>query len=76
MYLVLYPGMEKQGRTLAYSCSSFLNVKFKDLCPLPMGVAIGPFRPTLCFCSSETKRSSVRCEGASHSREMSLKPPS
>ena len=31
MYLVLYPGMEKQGRTLAYSCSSFLNVKFKDL---------------------------------------------
>ena len=53
-HLVLYPGMEKQGRTLAYSCSSFLKVRLRDLCPLPMGVAIGPFRPTRCFCSSET----------------------
>lgn len=51
-YLVLYPGMLKHGRTLANSCSSLRRVKLRDLWPLPMGVAIGPLSPILCFCSS------------------------
>jgi len=48
-YRVLYPGIEKHGRTLAYSCSSLRSVRLSDLCPFPIGVAIGPFRPIPCF---------------------------
>ncbi len=55
--LVLYPGSEKHGRTLAYSCSSFLRVRLRDLCPLPMGVAMGPFNPTRCFCRVQSHAS-------------------
>lgn len=27
--------------------TNFLSARFSDLCPFPMGVASGPFRPTL-----------------------------
>mmetsp|Transcript_7904 Transcript_7904/g.15880 ORF Transcript_7904/g.15880 Transcript_7904/m.15880 type:complete len:273 (-) Transcript_7904:83-901(-) len=57
-YRVLYPGMDKQGRTFAYSCNSFLRVRFNDLNPFPIGVVIGPFSPIL-FRSTESKFSRV-----------------
>lgn len=50
-YLVLYPGMLKHGRTFANNWSSFLRVRLRDLCPFPIGVAMGPFNPIPCFCA-------------------------
>ena len=45
--MVLYPGILLQGRTLAYKFKALRKVKFNERCPLPIGVANGPFNPTL-----------------------------
>lgn len=49
----LTPGIERQGRTLAYNCSFFLSVTLRERWPLPIGVAKGPLRPKPCFFISE-----------------------
>lgn len=41
---VLKPSMLLQGRTFAYKLKVLRNVKFKETCPLPIGVAKGPIK--------------------------------
>jgi len=41
-YLVLYPCIDLQGRRLAYKLNVRRSVKFRETCPLPIGVASGP----------------------------------
>lgn len=60
-YRVLYPGIEKHGLTLAYSCNSLRKVKFSERWPLPIGVAMGPLRPIPCF-RTESRFSRVTIE--------------
>ena len=48
-YAVLYPFILTQGLTLANRLNVRLRVKLSETCPLPMGVASGPFRATVFF---------------------------
>jgi hypothetical protein len=44
------------------------SVRLSDLKPLPMGVVMGPFKPILCFCGTNTRRHVPRrmsCKGLS-----------
>mmetsp|Transcript_7690 Transcript_7690/g.24166 ORF Transcript_7690/g.24166 Transcript_7690/m.24166 type:complete len:214 (-) Transcript_7690:49-690(-) len=47
VYGVLTPGSDRHGRTLAYKLSALRSVRLSERCPLPIGVANGPFSPTL-----------------------------
>jgi len=46
---VLTSSKDFAGRILEYNSSDFQSVTFTDLCPLPTGVVVGPFRATSYF---------------------------
>jgi hypothetical protein len=49
LYGVLYPAMERQGRTFAKREKVLRRVRLRETWPFPIGVANGPFRAIVFF---------------------------